>query len=368
MKRTRELEGPSAEQATRGRVLLVADPGEQRDRHGALARALRFDCLEAGGVRDALALADTRDPNLVFINLAEDGPAVAASHAMHRHFDGTVPILLALHPKAVPVQQRMAEAGADAYIHHPIDEVDLIYKLGTMMSFATRMQQVQGENVRLDALLRRHVGGPLVEHWLSQDTALGHEVMGRTVDVTVLFADLNGFTRMSSQWPAERTVRLLNEIMTICTLPLVDYGGTVDKYIGDCVMAYFGPTDVQADHPTLAVRAAVAMQKALGQWVHHHRHELADGMQVSIGLNTGQVVLGNMGSSLRLDHTVIGDPVNVASRLQELAPPGGIYAGALTAEHTADRFRWRSQGSQNVRGRVGPVEVFELADVIPTGC
>lgn len=360
MKRLQESGGPQESPATTGRVLVIADAAEQRERYGYLMGALRFEALEAAGMRDAISLTDTIQPNMIFIDLQDEEEAIATSRRMQRYFGGAVPILLTVKLGGIPAERRVADAGASDYVAHPIDEVELIFKLRTMMSHATRVQDLQRINTRLDSLLRRHVGGPLVDRWLAAPEEEGYEVTGREVVVTVLFADLNGFTRMSSQWPAERTVLLLNEILTVCTLPLVDYGGTVDKYIGDCVMAFFGPEGVQPDHATRAVRAARATQLALRRWMAHHTTELEGDIHVSIGLNTGAVVLGNMGSSLRLDHTVIGDAVNVAARLQDIAPVGAVYAGARTVREAGDTSQWQCIGDRELRGRIGAVEVFEL--------
>lgn len=344
-----------------GRVLLIADDAARRERHAFLMQILQFECVGAGAVREALALVDEREPNLIFIDMLDEAAAIAASVRFKRYFGGTVPVLLGLSPGKIPAQQRVVESGADDYVVRPIDEVELLFKLRSMMRHASDVQELRRVNTQLDGLLRRHVGGPLVEQWLSPGGVEGNKLSGRDVEMTVLFADLNGFTRMSSQWPAERTVRLLNEIMTVCTLPLVDYGGTVDKYIGDCLMGYFGPAEEQPDHAARAVRTALAMQKALAGWMRYHRADLGGDMYVSIGLNTGRVVLGNMGSSLRLDHTVIGDPVNVAARLQDLAPAGAVYAGTRTAESTTHICAWRPLGPHNVRGRVGAIDVYALA-------
>ena len=335
----------------------MTDDAERRTRYSFLFSALQYECANVDSLRDALQAIRRARPNVIFIDLVDVARAVEASRELRAECGGVVPVLLAHTPGIMSAAQCAAEAGADAYLSHPIDEVDLIFRLRTMMAHAREVQHLVDRNARLDMLLRRHVGGPLVEEWLNSGDAGAH-VVAREAHVTVLFADVNGFTRYSSEWEPERTVTVLNHILGLCTLSLVEHDGTIDKYIGDCVMAYFGP-DESGRHATMAVRAAVAMRQAIERWA-ARASEAPPDVSISIGINTGRVVIGNIGSSLRLDHTVIGDCVNVAARLQDAAAPGQILAGPGTVQATGDKFAWENHGEISLRGRPEPVTIQEL--------
>ncbi len=184
---------------------------------------------------------------------------------------------------------------------------------------------------------------------------------GKTVEATVLFADIKGFTRLSETLDPQETIRLLNVFMTEMTDVLQREGGIVDKFIGDGIMAVFTPEG--GEKPEVrAVRAGVKMQRRileLGEKWEGTQPRLAD-LKVRVGINTGRVVAGNIGSETRMDYTVIGDSVNVASRIEGACTPGAVWISASTYEPAKDAVVATAMPPINVKNRTQPVQCYEV--------
>lgn len=185
---------------------------------------------------------------------------------------------------------------------------------------------------------------------------------GKTVLATILFSDIKGFTAMSEQLDPQRTVSFLNLYMTAMTEVIEAEGGMVDKFIGDGIMAVFAGGSPAA-HALGAVKAGVAMQKRLETL--REREPLLAGLQMRVGVNTGDVVAGNIGSETRMDYTVIGDNVNVASRLEGACQPGCVLVSAATWLWVGGAFRSHAQAEIRVKNRSEPVATYLVDPASP---
>ena len=182
---------------------------------------------------------------------------------------------------------------------------------------------------------------------------------GERRQVTVLFADLAGFTTLAEQRDPEEVHQIIDRCFELITAEVHRFEGTINQYTGDGVMALFGAPIAHEDSPRRAVHAALGIQQALA----HCRAELeaARGVQLGlrIGVNTGPVVVGRIGDDLRMDYTAVGDTTNLAARLQQLAQPGSVLVGEATHRLIRDFFETRDLGETPVKGRA-PVRVFEV--------
>jgi adenylate cyclase len=183
---------------------------------------------------------------------------------------------------------------------------------------------------------------------------------GERRDVTVLFADVVSFTPFAEASPPERVVVFLNQLFTTLSEVVFRHDGTVDKFIGDCVMAVFGAPQAQDDHVARAVAAAEDMQRFVEAQSPAWRQEFGFDVRLGIGINTGEAVVGNLGSEARMEYTVIGDTVNVAARLEAMARPGQTLVTAEVAGKTGSGFRFGALGQFEIRGKRLPVSVMEL--------
>lgn len=180
--------------------------------------------------------------------------------------------------------------------------------------------------------------------------------------VTILFSDIRGFTSLSESMAPEAVVSLLNAYFSAMVDAIFSQGGTIDKYMGDGIMAVFGAPVPHADHAIRAVKAAEAMRKAL-QGINEAR--LAEGqppIRIGIGLHTGECVIGNIGAEQRVEYTAIGDAVNTASRIEGLTKEFGvdILMSASTYVEVAAEVETAVMAPVSVKGKTAPLEVHQL--------
>jgi len=178
-------------------------------------------------------------------------------------------------------------------------------------------------------------------------------------EITVLFSDIRGFTTLSETAAPDDVVALLNRYFTSQVEVLFKHGGTLDKFIGDGIMAFWGAPTAYPDHAKRAVAAALEMSAALDE-LRDELGQLGAGLDIGIGLHTGSAVVGFIGSDERLDYTAIGDTVNCASRI-ESATKGvtRILASKTTREAAGETFEWRDQGLHRVKGRGMELHLFQ---------
>ena len=178
--------------------------------------------------------------------------------------------------------------------------------------------------------------------------------------VTVLFADIRGFTAISEREKPEKVVGLLNKYFSAMSEIIFEHGGTLDKYIGDGLMAIFGAPTVGEEDALNAVKAAVTMQKQIAKLNEELRAEGYEGISIGIGLHTGEATIGYIGSDKRSEYTAIGDTVNLASRLESNAGGGQILMSEATAAASGNLIPVNQREPLTVKNRVQPVNVLEV--------
>ena len=218
------------------------------------------------------------------------------------------------------------------------------------------------EKLRTRRTLERYVSKNLVREILDNPDSYYSSLKGVRVPVTILFSDLIGFTTLSEKADPEALVTQLNEHLSRMTTVIFNDGGTLDKFIGDAIMAVWGNVRSlgTAQDAKNCARAALGMRRELAQLNQKWRSEGRMGLGMGIGINQGEVIVGNIGSQERMDPTVIGDAVNLASRLEGLTRVYGvdILVGASAAELVREEVYLRSVARVQVKGKTKPVDVF----------
>ena len=229
-------------------------------------------------------------------------------------------------------------------------------KLGSMII----IDDITSEK-RMKSTMSRYMDPGLADQILEG----GEEILGgKSTVATVLFSDIRGFTTLTEELGAKGTVSLLNEYFTIMVDCIQKEGGMLDKFIGDSIMAAFGVPIPHEDDEDRAVRAAIDMIRALQVWNRQRAIEGKKPVEMGVGLNTDTIVSGNIGSPKRMDYTLIGDGVNLASRLESLCKQ--YHTSILISENTVRRlkgtYRIREVDRVQVKGKTQSVEVYEVLD------
>ena len=220
------------------------------------------------------------------------------------------------------------------------------------------------EKLRTRRTLERYVSKNLVAEILENPDSYYSSLRGVRVPVTILFSDLIGFTTLTEKADPEALVAQLNEYLSGMTSEIFSNGGTLDKFIGDAIMAVWGNVRSlgTAEDAKCCARAALGMRRQLSQLNQMWREQGRMGLGMGIGVNHGEVIVGNIGSHERMDPTVIGDAVNLASRLEGLTRIYGVdmLVGASVAELVRDEVYLRSVARVQVKGKTKPVDIFTL--------
>jgi len=184
------------------------------------------------------------------------------------------------------------------------------------------------------------------------------KIHGTKVRATMLFTDIRGFTSMSENLQPEEVVSVINEYLTLQTDKVFKWEGLLDKFVGDCVMAVYGVPFPKSDDSYRAVRTAMDIREGVERMnvIRKKRNMIC--VQIGIGVNTGDVVSGNMGSPQKMDYTVIGDNVNLAARLEANAPGGQIYVSESTYTETKDYIEYEELPSIMVKGKKEPIKIY----------
>ena len=206
--------------------------------------------------------------------------------------------------------------------------------------------------------LERFLSSNIVEKILANPNEI--HLGGENQTVTILFSDIRGFTRMSEHMEPHAVVELLNEYFSEMTDLVFESGGTLDKYLGDGIMAVYGAPLPKPDDALRATKTAMEMQRALVALNRDWESRGQQPLRMGVGVNTGPVTAGNIGSARRMDYTVIGDAVNTASRLESIAQPNQILIGEETYARVQGKFNIRSVGPRKVKGKTVELMVYEV--------
>ena len=236
----------------------------------------------------------------------------------------------------------------------PFSVVSLTCLSGTLNNFLAERR----EKNFIRSTFQRYVAPEVIDKLLSEKNAVN--LGGNRRKVTILFADIHDFTPISENRPPEEVVELLNESLTVIAAAIFKYQGTLDKFIGDCVMAVFGAPLSQKDQELMAIKSALEMKKEITGVSEKWSVKLGVKVEIGIGINTGEAVIGNIGSAERMDYTAIGDAVNLAQRLQSLATAGQIMVSENTFRSVAGLVSGTVQPPVQVKGKIKPVTFYEV--------
>jgi adenylate cyclase len=310
-----------------------------------------YDVVEAVDGPSALSAVAEHRPDVVCLDVMMpglDGIEVCQRLRLQPENAG-LPILLLTALDRREDKARGLEAGANDFLTKPFDPSELSARLRSLL----RTKALQD---RLVVLLGRYVSENVAAEALRDPFAVS--LGGDRRHVSTLFADVRGYTALAAEHPPETTLDILNRYLTVVSDAVERHGGTVADLLGDGVFAFFGAPMMHSDDPERAVRAAIAVQTAV------MRLEIPTmpgvRLQAGIGVTSGEVIAGNVGSERRMHYAVVGDSVNVAARLQLAAGPGQILVDESTHDAVRDVVVSQDLGNLRLDGKGDWVRTFNV--------
>ena len=269
----------------------------------------------------------------------------------------------------VPLWNRQHVIGAvqvDSPIHigrFTEEDLDLLTALANFAAVAIERAQL-AEKIEQERKIRTKMEryhSPAVIDEIVRGAARTDDEEVKTADVSILFADISGFTTVSETKAPEEVAAYLSNFFSAAVDAIFQYGGTLDKFIGDAVMAFFGAPIPQEDHADRAIMAGLMMMERVDEWNEQREREGLPPVKIRVGINSGAAVVGNVGTEKRVDYTVLGSSVNIASRLESgVAKPGQLVISQNTLDRTNGTFDVEPLGEFALKGLQQKMPVFSV--------
>ncbi len=253
-------------------------------------------------------------------------------------------------------------AGGQFDITLPVTSRD---EIGDLTESFNQMARSLHEQEKIKRAFSSYVARQVVDEILKHPDEIAFS--GERRDVTVIFCDMRGFTPLTERLPPEEVVAALNSFYSLMIDLTIKNDGTINKFLGDAVMAIFGAPTPYPDHCLRAVKTALEMQSGVAQLSEQRIAEGKDPISIGIGISAGEAVAGTVGTESHMEYTVIGDKVNLAARLESNAKPGQILVSESTYVQIADQVQARCLGVINVKGKEEQVTVYEILGLAQAG-
>ncbi|MBF0443683.1 MAG: response regulator, partial [Oligoflexales bacterium] len=347
-----------------GKLILIVD--DNRDMRNFIAGILKkrsFRYIMAKDGIEGLRKAEQYKPDLIVADWMM--PELTGLEMIERlHMEpvlSSIPTILLTAKSDEASKLTGMQKGANAYIGKPFDELELFSILENLLRLKAGEERIRELNRDMtENILKRFLPSRLVD-----EIASGKKVLDDTpklMNITILFANIVSFTKRSEELGAKKTSALLNSYFDKMTEVVLDNGGTVDKFLGDGIMAIFGAPE--QDSPEVQIKkaldAASAMKAALDELNKEWEKSGVEKILMRVGIHHGGGIVGTFGGKRRTEYTVIGPAVNLASRIEKAAEPGEIFFSMSVRDLISNR-KWKKAGVYNLRG-IGEVILFKLED------
>lgn len=347
------------------KVLVADDHADNRRLLHDLLSIREYTVFTATDGEEALTAAQDHTPDLIILDV--DMPRMDGFEVM-KHLKANpllshIPILMLTARVQVKDRVEGLQLGAEDYITKPFNARELLARVDARLRAKTATDELRKQQALIRATFERFVSPSVVEQLLSDPSKV--KLGGKLQEVTVVFADLENFTGTSERTEPEQLLTVLNSYHTLIVRVVQEHNGTIDKFIGDAVMALFNTPLEQIDHAGRAVLSTLKIREALVKF--HEQLEPAFRMKINFGIHTGRAVVGNVGAHDVMDYTAVGDTVNVAARLQQLAHDGEIYISQATYDYVSGLVETDRIGELNVKGRSGAINTYRVLKKKETG-
>lgn len=313
----------------------------------------------------ALEMAFANPPDLIMLDVRMPG---IDGYELCRYLKNDVrtrftPVVMVTALEADDDKLQAIKAGADDFITKPFNSLMMLTRVKSLLRIKHLHDELEARNQLVRQILSRYVAEDVAREILA-DPNKYLRLGGETRSITVFFADIRGFTSFAEQHTASEVVAVLNRIFTELTEVVFEYRGTFDKYIGDELMAFFGAPVAHEDDTLNALRMALDMLAKF----HHLKTQIncldLCSLELGIGLHSGEAAVGNVGSERVMSYTVIGDTVNTARRLQEIALPGQVLISEATYRLVEPHVNARRLEPRQLLGKRDPIIIYELNAIL----
>jgi class 3 adenylate cyclase len=344
-------------------LLIVDDVDENREILCRYLQGKGYRVLEAGSGEDALRRVETDRVDLVVLDVMMPGlSGTEVLERLRRHYEPTrLPVIMATARDRPEDVVQALSLGANDYVAKPMDLMVLLARAETQLSVKRLTEELELRNRFIRAAFGRYLSDEVVTSLLARPEGL--QLGGRQQTVTLLMSDLRGFTSLASQLPPQQVVRLLNNYLGAMADVITRFQGTIDEFIGDAIMALFGAPESREDDAERAVACAVAMQLAMAEVNAQNRRDGLPDVQMGVAVNTGEVIVGNIGSYRRTKYGVVGTHVNLTSRIESFTLGGQVLVSEATARAAGPSLRVGAQLTLRAKGFNDPVTVHEVKGV-----
>ncbi len=368
---------------SRHNVLVVDDEQDSLD---LLQRTLRRECIVFAAKSGETTLRLLKDNNISMIIADQKMPEMTGTE-LFQHTLKVCPevtrIILTGYSDVEDLIDAINTGHVYRYITKPwkpeelkstvrqvLDRLDLQNEneglLQELQDQVSKLANSIEKEVRIRKVFERYVPEKVVSEVLER--ADEHLFTGEKRSVSILSLDIRNFTPFSEKHEPEEVVDVLNKFFTEVSKIIINRDGTVDKFIGDGVLAVFGAPASLDDHALCAVSAAMDIKNSLSGFNDWLKDQMGENMGIGIGINTGEVISGNVGSKEKMEYTVVGGPVNMAFRIQDCTKEklNSVLISSFTHNEIRDRVKATSWGKKSLKGRAEEMELFEVLEVLDT--
>ncbi|HLA45076.1 MAG TPA: adenylate/guanylate cyclase domain-containing protein [Aggregatilineales bacterium] len=342
------------------KILVAEDNVDSRELLLEILGSLGYDVVLAFDGVNALEKVDETIPDLCIIDVdmpRKSGFEVVAILKSNPE-TASIPVIMLTARSDVGSRVQGLGLGADDYLAKPFNPRELIARVNTRLRAKTTADDLRKQRILIEKTFSQFVAQEIIDLMLDNpgEIALG----GQLRKVTVLFADLQGFTSVSERENPVQMLNVLNQYHGLMVSIIKTNGGTIDKFLGDGLMALFNaPIDLD-DHVFRAVKSALEIRQAIFDFYDSLEEKFRLG--INFGIHTGMAVVGNVGAKDLMDYTAVGDTVNLASRLQDISSNNEITISETVHEIIADQIVAERIGSRVLKGRTEPVIIYHVLD------
>ena len=353
-----------------GSLLVVDDQEINRD---MLSRRLERRGYTVAAAEDgcqALEMITTHKFDLVLLDIMM--PRISGLEVLRilraRYPAADLPVIMATARDQSRDVVEALQLGANDYVTKPFDFPVVLARIQTQLSLRRAMDEIQRlakqlelRNTFIRATFGRYLTDEVVASLL--DSPEGLKLGGEQRQVTILMSDLRGFTSLSGQLAPQQVVAILNRYLGTMAEVIMQYQGTIDEFVGDAIFVIFGAPVWRRDHAQRAVACAVAMQLAMDSINQQHRRESLPEVEMGIGVHTGEVVVGNIGSQKRTKYGAVGSHVNLASRIESYTVGGQILISEATLQEAGPIVRVKAQMRVEAKGIEMPLTLYQVRGI-----